>query len=175
MREAIRGDAEAYRRALEGLTPVLRAAVARGFARYGLGLEDVEDVVQETLLAVHLKRQTWDERQPVLPWARAIAQNKLIDSLRRRGRRVHVPLDDISGAMAAQEPPITTDGLDAARILSGLKGRQRDVVLAISIEGASARQVASRLGITEGAVRVVLHRALKSLATAFRNGQHEDG
>ena len=61
--------------------------------------------MQETLLAVHLKRQTWDERQPLLPWVRAIAQNKLIDNLRRRGRRVHVPIDDVSDALAVDEQP----------------------------------------------------------------------
>src|SRR5688572_7699094 len=86
MRAANRGDADAYRHVLEKLAPMLRSAARRGFARYGSGPEEVEDIVQETLLALHLKRHTWDERQPLLPWVRAIAHNKLIDSLRRRGR-----------------------------------------------------------------------------------------
>jgi RNA polymerase sigma-70 factor (ECF subfamily) len=63
------------------------------------------------------------------------------------------------------------NGVDAERLMARLKGRQRDIVLAISIEGASARQVAERLGMTEGAVRVALHRSLRSLAKAFRGGQ----
>jgi RNA polymerase sigma factor (sigma-70 family) len=174
MRTAMRGDAASYRRVLESLAPILRGLVKRNFSRYGLGAEDVEDVVQETLLAVHLKRQTWDQRQPLLPWVRAIAHNKLVDNLRRRSRRVHVPIDDISEALAAEEQPSATNGMDAERVLSRLKGRQRDIVLAIAIDGASARQVADRLGMKEGAVRVVLHRALKSLAGAFRSSQHED-
>jgi len=145
--------------------------VRQGFSRYGVGSEEVEDVVQETLLAVHLKRHTWDERQPLLPWVRAIAHNKLIDNLRRRGRRLHVPIDDISEMLAVDEQPAAMNGMDAERVLTRLKGRQRDIVVAISIEGASARQVADRLGMTEGAVRVVLHRALKSLAKAFRGSR----
>jgi RNA polymerase sigma-70 factor, ECF subfamily len=169
MRAANRGDADAYRRVLEGLAPILRGLVKRGFSRYGLGPEEVEDVVQETLLAVHLKRQTWDESQPLMPWVRAIAQNKLIDNLRRRGRRVHVPIDDVSDALAVNEEPAVSDGIDAERILAKLQGRQRDIVQAISIEGATARQVADRLGMTEGAVRVALHRALKSIAGALRS------
>jgi RNA polymerase sigma-70 factor, ECF subfamily len=169
MRAANRGDADSYRRVLEGLAPVLRGLVKRGFSRYGLGSEEVEDVVQETLLAVHLKRQTWDENQPLLPWVRAIAQNKLIDNLRRRGRRVYVPLDDVSDALAVNEEPAVSDGIDAERILAKLQGRQRDIVQAISIEGETARQVADRLGMTEGAVRVALHRALKSIAGALRS------
>jgi RNA polymerase sigma-70 factor (ECF subfamily) len=174
MRAANRGDADAYQRLLEGLAPLLRGLAKRGFFRYGIGPEEVEDVVQDTLLAVHLKRQTWDERQPLLPWVRAIAQKKLIDNLRRRGRRVHVPIDDVGEALAEDPEPAVMNGIDANRVLSRLNGRQRDIVEAISIEGASARQVADRLGMTEGAVRVVLHRALKYLAGQFRSNQHED-
>lgn len=169
MRAANRGDAEAYRRLLQELAPILRGIAGGGFSRYGLGSEDIEDVVQETLLAVHLKRHTWDERQPLLPWVRAIAHNKLIDNLRRRGRRVHVPIDDISDTLASDDKPGDMNGVDAERVLANLKGRQRDIVLAIAIDGASARQVAERLGMTEGAVRVALHRALSGLAKAFRS------
>jgi RNA polymerase sigma-70 factor (ECF subfamily) len=169
MRAANRGNADAYRRVLEGLAPILRGLVRHGFAQYGLGPEEVEDVVQETLLAVHLKRQTWDEHQPLLPWVRAIARNKLIDNLRRRGRRVHVPIDDVIDALAVDEEPALSNGVDAARVLASLNGRQREIVQAISIEGATARQVAERLGMTEGAVRVALHRALKSIAGALRS------
>jgi RNA polymerase sigma-70 factor (ECF subfamily) len=168
MRAANRGDGEAYRRVLEGLTPVLRAWVRRGLARYGSAQEEVEDVVQETLLALHLKRHMWDEARPLLPWVRAIAHNKLVDSLRRRGRHMHVPIEDVSDALAVDEEPATLDGLASKRALALLHGRARDIVIAISVEGASAREVADRLGMTEGAVRVALHRALKSLAGALR-------
>ncbi len=170
MRAANRGDGEAYRRVLEGLTPVLRAWIKRGLVRYGSAQEEVEDVVQETLLALHLKRHTWDEARPLLPWVRAIAHNKLVDALRRRGRHLHVPIDDVGDALAvdagAGDPERRSR---ASRRSPCLHGRARDIVLAISIEGASAREVADRLGMTEGAVRVALHRALKSLAGALRD------
>ena len=169
MRAANRGDAGAYRRLLQELAPILRGLASRGFSRYGLGSEDVEDVVQETLLAVHLKRHTWDERLPLPPWVFAIAHNKLVDNLRRRGRRIHVPIDDVSELIGVDEQTSCMNGVDAERVLARLKGRERDIVLAISIQGASARQVAERLGMTEGAVRVALHRALKDLAKAFRS------
>jgi len=171
MRAAIGGDTEAYRRLLQELAPVLRGLAGRGLARYGLGSEDVEDVVQETLLALHLKRGTWDSAQAFSPWLYAIARNKLIDNLRRRGRRVHLPIDDLADLPAADEQPRAHNGADAQRLIAGLKQRERDIVMAISIEGASAREVAERLGMTEGAVRVALHRALRSLARAFRAGQ----
>ena len=168
MRAGMRGDAASYHRLLQELAPVLRGLASRGFAQHRLGPEDVEDVVQETLLAVHLKRHTWDERQPLFPWVYAIARNKLIDNLRRRGRQAQLPIDDIGESLQASEPPAEMNGVDAERVIARLKGRQREIVVAISIGGASARQVAQRLGMTEGAVRVALHRALKSLAKAFR-------
>jgi RNA polymerase sigma factor (sigma-70 family) len=168
MRAANRGDTQSYHRLLKELAPVLRGLASRGFARYRISREDAEDVVQETLLAVHCKRHTWDQRQPFMPWLRAVARNKLVDSLRRRGRRVHVPIDDVGELLAGEEPSGELNGHDADRLIARLKGREREIVLAISIEGASARQVAERLGMTEGAVRVALHRALRSLAAAFR-------
>lgn len=171
MRAANRGDAEAYRRVLEGLAPVVRGLAGRSLARYGLSAGEAEDIVQETLLAVHLKRQTWDEDRPLLPWVRAIAENKVIDNLRRRGGRTHIPLDvlcDLGEEPAAGDPAAALT-LDAERMMAHLKGRPRDIVVAISIQGASAREVAGRFGMTEGAVRVALHRALKSLAAAFRD------
>jgi RNA polymerase sigma-70 factor (ECF subfamily) len=167
MRAANRGDTESYYHLLQELAPMLRGVVSRAFGRHGLGSEDVEDVVQETLLALHLKRHTWDERQRLFPWVHAIAHNKLVDNLRRRSRRAYVPIDDIAETFAGHEAP-EMNGADAERLISSLKGRQRDIVLAISIEGASARDVAQRLNMTEGAVRVALHRALRALAKAFR-------
>jgi RNA polymerase sigma-70 factor (ECF subfamily) len=170
MRAANHGDAGAYRQLLGDLAPVLRRVAARGFARYQLGLEDVEDVVQETLLALHLKRHTWDERQPLLPWLSAIARHKTVDNLRRRGKHTHLPIDDVSYLLAADPRPQDADRLDARHLIATLKGRQREIVQAISMDGASARQVAQRLGMTEGAVRVAFHRAVQSLAKAFRSG-----
>lgn len=147
---------------------MLRSVVARGFARYQIGQEESEDVVQEALLALHLKRHTWDESQPLLPWVSAIARHKTIDSIRRRGRRAYLPIEDVSNVLAADPHVQAANSFDAERIVATLKGRQREIVHAISMEGVTARQVAQRLGMTEGAVRVALHRALQSLARTFR-------
>ena len=167
MRSARRGDAESYRRVLEALAPLLRALVRGGLARYGAGVEEAEDVVQETMLAVHLKRDTWDEQKPLLPWVQAIARNKLVDSQRRKGRRVHLPIEDIAETVADERAPEAA-GLDASRVLATLKDRQRKIVTAISLEGKTAAEVAAGLGMTENAVRVTLHRSLRALERAFR-------
>jgi len=166
MRRANRGDAVAYRQLLQELAFLLRRSAGRHGSK--CTPEDIEDTVQETLLALHLKRHTWDECRPLLPWIRAILQNKVTDALRRRGGRVHLSIDDIAETLA-DVPIEVASCVDTEVVLASLKGRQRDVVVSISIEGGSARQVAVRLGMTEVAVRVCLHRALNAMARTFRS------
>jgi RNA polymerase sigma-70 factor (ECF subfamily) len=168
MRLARQGDDEAYRRLLGLVAAWLRAVVRRGLVSAGRGTADCEDVVQEALLAMHLKRDTWDEAQPLEPWVRAIARYKLADHLRRRGFHDHVDIDDHAGSLAVADEVDTTTTVDSRRLLAGLPERQRRIVEEISLEGRRAAEVAERLGMSEGAVRVALHRALKSLAAAYR-------
>lgn len=170
MRAAIGGDAASYRRLLDELARSLRGATRRGFAQFGAAMNDVEDVVQETLLAIHLKRHTWDPKQPVGPWVRAIARHKLIDALRRRGRRVEIPIESVIDFLPAEEQRSELDRQDAQKLIGALNGRQKTIVRAISVEGKSIRDVADSLGMNEGAVRVALHRGLKALAAMHRKG-----
>jgi len=89
--------------------------------------------------------------------------------LRRRGRHVELPIDDLIDVLPAETSKERLSGRDAERLLSVLSGRQRDVVHAISMEGMSAREAADRFRISEGAVRVALHRGLSALAVAWRD------
>jgi RNA polymerase sigma-70 factor (ECF subfamily) len=173
MRAAIDGDAAAYRELLQSLSLGLRSAVRRGFAQAGAPLGDVEDVVQETLLALHLKRNTWDPSQPLGPWVRAIARHKLIDALRKRGRRIQVPIDSVLDTLAVEENSSGVDRHDAERLVAGLKGKQREVVRAIGLDGQSIREVAQRMQMKEVAVRVALHRGLKALGARHRKDNDE--
>lgn len=168
MRLARSGDDAAYRRLLGHVAGWLQGVVRRGLVRTGCGVEDSEDIVQETLLAMHLKRETWDDSQPIEPWLRAIAHHKLVDHLRRRGIRQHLDIDDHIETLASPHTPDPEAAADARQILSFLSDRQRRIVEAISIEGHSAQEIGARLGMSEGAVRVALHRALKLLAAAYR-------
>ena len=168
MRAAVNGDATAYERLLKQLTPALRAVARKSLAQTAYGSTDAEDVVQETLLAIHLKRHTWDSSKPLGPWVLAIARNKLVDVLRRGGRHKAVPIDDFANIIAGEETE-AIPARDVERQLDGLSERQRIVVRAISMEGLSIRETAARLSISEGAVRVALHRGLASLAAKLRD------
>jgi RNA polymerase sigma factor (sigma-70 family) len=168
MRAAMAGDETAYRTFLQAVTPSIRAAARRNLARFSLGASEAEDVVQDTLLAIHLKRQTWDHDRPIGPWITAIARNKFIDLMRRRGRNTQVPIDDVIESLAAEESETALDSYDVNRMLDNLNEKQRSVVRSLAIEGASVRQTAERLSMTEGAIRVTLHRAVKALAVIYR-------
>jgi RNA polymerase sigma-70 factor (ECF subfamily) len=168
MRAANAGDEAAYRRVLAGIAPVLRAQIRSGLLRVGRGTDDVEDVLQETLLAIHLKRHTWRESEPFSPWMRAIARNKLIDALRRRGGRFDMPIEDFSDTLAAPEEERPLSTMETERMLGMIAGRSREVVQAIAVDGLTTREAATRLDMTEGAVRVALHRGIHALSKAFR-------
>jgi len=175
MRSAMEGDAQAYQRFLVAVTPHLRTLARRRCAEFGAPASEAEDVVQEVLLAVHLKRGTWDTARPIGPWLAAIVRNRLIDSLRRRGRRINVPIEDVAATLAAADQTDEGDErLSAETLLARLKEPQRDIVRSISLEGAGVRETAQRLKMSEGAVRVTLHRALKTLAAFYRSGNHEN-
>jgi RNA polymerase sigma-70 factor, ECF subfamily len=168
MRLAISGDSAAYHRLLKAIAPVLRAGARRGLARAGQPIDQSEDVVQDILLAVHLKRHTWDVNAPFAPWLFAIARNKLIDALRRRGRRVFVNIDDFAESIPDEPSAETVSANEIAALLQTLPARQREVLQSISVEGASIRDTAAKFVMSEGAVRVALHRALASLTAKLR-------
>lgn len=171
MRLAISGDMNAYRRFLEAVTPPLRLIARRRCESFGAPVSEAEDIVQEVLLIIHLKRGTWDQARPIGPWISTIVRNKLIDILRRRGRHVQVPIEDVIETLPAAEQTDPMQGHDIDRMLERLREPQRGIVRAISVDGTSVRDTADRLQMTEGAVRVALHRALKALAAWYRSEQ----
>jgi RNA polymerase sigma-70 factor (ECF subfamily) len=162
LRTAIAGDERAYREFL-----VRAASLVRAWARRKVGGGvDPEDIVQETLLAVHMKRHTWQPDAAVLPWLYAIARYKIVDALRRRGRQPDTGVENIWDVPA--EPGLdSVSDWEMRRILDQLSPGQRSVVAAISIDGRSIRETARSFGMTETAVRVALHRGLAAIARRF--------
>lgn len=167
LRAANRGDQRAYAAFLTAVTPIVRG-VARSRGA-GLGPEACEDIVQETLLAIHQKRQTWRADSPLRPWLYAIVRHKVVDAFRARGKRVQLSIDDFAEVLPAEEGPDPTERSDVERIVARLDPRSARIVRAIGIEGATAAEVAAATGMTETAVRVALHRGLRRLA-AMREG-----
>ena len=162
LRAGLAGDEHRYKAFLDAITPALRRLVRARAG--GLDEADCEDIVQDVLLAVHLKRHIWRNDEPVRPWLFAIARHKVIDAFRARGRRVTVDIDPFSESLPAPEQEDPTRGGDMERVLAELDARSAAIVRGIGLDGESVGEVGTRLGMTEGAVRVALHRGLKKLA-----------
>jgi RNA polymerase sigma-70 factor (ECF subfamily) len=163
------GDAAAWRELLSLLGARLRIFFAR---RMEAGSADVEDLVQETLLAVHRRRMTYDPTQPFTAWAHAVARYKLIDHWRRNRIRRHTPLDDVSEWLSEEADDGPAVRADLERVLSVLPEKQRKLVRDVKIEGLSLAEAGRAMGVSEGAAKVSLHRAMKLLTQ--RNGPLED-
>ncbi len=164
---AVAGDEAAYARFLKVVAGPIRSFARSALGRAGLPPADAEDVLQDVLLAIHLKRHTWERAAPAKPWVYAIARHKVIDLLRRRGRRAEVDIEPFAETLSADEAPERASEREIDRALATLPDGQRRVVTAVSVDGETIRGTADRLGMTEGAVRVALHRGLASLSKRF--------
>ncbi|MFK4531591.1 RNA polymerase sigma-70 factor (ECF subfamily) [Bradyrhizobium japonicum] len=161
-----RGDAAAYRTLLAKLAPRLRSYFKRRMMGAGRGVEEAEDLVQETLLAIHLKRHTYDPDALFTPWLHAIARYKLIDRLRSsKMSRMDVPIDDHQELMAADDHASTEGTHDMAKLLGRLPRKTRQAIEAVKLEGKSVAETAARYGMSESNVKISIHRGLKALAS----------
>lgn len=160
MNAADAGDERAYREFLSQSGRLVNEFVRR---RVRNGSVDPADIVQETLLAIHLKRHTRRRDVPVTPWLYAIARYKLIDALRQRGRRMETGIDAVAEVAAEpQREELRDREIEGA--LNELAPGQRAVVAALSVRGHTVREAADDLGMKESAVRVAFHRGLAVVA-----------
>lgn len=156
------GDGAAFARFLQAVTPTLRAVIRR--RGQGLPPDQHEDVLQEVLLAIHLKRQTWRRDAPVRPWLYALARYKVVDAFRRRGARVDLPIEDFADVLPEDEGATPLSGRDAEVMLRLIDTRSAMLVRAVALDGKTAEEAGETVGMTAGAARVALHRAMRRLS-----------
>ncbi len=168
MVRALAGDAAAYRDFLTELSGYLRAFLRRRMTRLP---DDIEDLVQETLLAIHNQRHTYDPARPVTAWLHAIARYKLVDLLRRRSRTdvMTDALDDVDELLAISSEPAAEARHDLAGLLEQLPDKQRLPIVYVKLEAMSVQQAARLTGLSESAVKVGIHRGMKALAKLIRD------
>ena len=172
MRSAQAGDQTAYASLL-----VLLTSATRQFARARLGTVPwLDDVVQETLLAVHRARHTYDPGRPFAPWFYAVASSRMIDVIRRERR---VTAHELPGDLpepvvgeVSRGDEIDVEAIHAA--VASLPPRQREVIVALKFEDQSVREVAGRLHMSESAVKVTAHRGYQALKRLLRGQRDED-
>lgn len=163
----LQGDAAAYHRFLKELSAYLRAYFRK---RLYQRPDEAEDLVQETLLAVHNQRHTYRSDQPLTAWVHAIARYKLIDLLRTHSAREALtdPLDDELEVFAAADTDATEARKDLGQLLATLPDRQRLPIVHVKLEGLSVVEAARITGMSESAVKIGVHRGLKALAARIK-------
>ena len=163
MLRAQHGEEEAYAELL-----VLLTTATRSYVRWRVGrlVPWIDDAVQETLVAVHHARHTFDGRRPFAPWFYAIARNRFVDVVRReqRVRQHEIPgavWPEVASATDDRASRVDMDGIQQA--LASLPSRQREVVEAIKLRDESVRDIAARLDMTMTSVKVTAHRGYRTL------------
>ncbi len=164
MGRSLKGDARAHEELLRSLSSVFGSYFGR---RLRDAAFDVDDLVQESLIAIHTRRSTYDLSRPLMPWAYSIARYKLMDYFRRSG--ANAVLVDLDENEAAEEFEAAYNaGLDVDRLLAGLPPKQAMAIRATKLDGESISDVAAASGLTESDVKISVHRGLKSLASKAR-------
>lgn len=161
------GQSEAYQTFLQELSVHLRGFLRKRLIRLP---DEVEDLVQESLLAVHNQRHTYDPGQPLSAWVQAIAKYKLVDLLRRSSAHdlLTDPLDDESDIFAFNDSDAAEAHRDLNKLLDELPDQQRLPIIHTKLEGLSVKETALITGMSESAIKVGVHRGLKALAAKIR-------
>ncbi|WNL45140.1 sigma-70 family RNA polymerase sigma factor [Dyella sp. BiH032] len=173
MAAAQAGDRRAYERVLADSLPLIRAAARR----QGVPVDNVDDVVQETLLTVHRVRHTYDPARSYDAWITAIASRRAIDALRSHGRRDRRELHDdfvLDNQPDHADAALATEREQEAQRLheaiQTLPPGQREAVEQLALRERSLAEAAEHTGRNAGALKVNLHRALKALRNRIHGG-----
>lgn len=162
------GDVPAYRSFLDQLTHLLKS-----YFRKRLGdSSEVDDLIQEALLAVHHRRHTFSNQVPITAWIHAIARYKYVDWLRAKTR--HTSLFEPLGEMdAPATDPIAAwqAKWDIRRLLATLPAKQRQAIEYVKLHGFSVAEAAIAMGTSEGAIKISVHRGLKAMGHLL-SGDH---
>jgi RNA polymerase sigma-70 factor (ECF subfamily) len=158
--QGLAGDDAAHRAFLTEAAALLRAYFRnrlRGRA------EDAEDLVQETLVALHTRRDSYDPNYPLTAWLYAIARYRLIDFLRRAKHRGYTPLDGIDVGEVDPDYAASDAKRDVAVLLDRLPEKQRTAIRMVKLEEKSVREAADATGLSESDIKISIHRGLKTL------------
>ena len=123
----------------------------------------LDDLVQDVMMALHAKRHSYDATRPFLPWLAAIARYRWVDHLRKVYKHESDLLEDGHASEDSQEDVVNAR-VSLERLFVHLPERQAEVIELVKIEGHSIREAAEKTGQSESLVKVNIHRGLKKLS-----------
>lgn len=166
------GDRNAYRKLLAAAAERLRQYYRR---RLGREAAEVEDLVQETLMAIHARRDSYDRSVPFTAWLHAIARYKLVDHYRRLKIRYSGSIDDVDEAIGIDMMADSLSALDVEELLAELSEKHRAAIRLTKIEGYTVAEAAQISGQSESAIKIGVHRGMKKLTQIVEGyGRNED-
>lgn len=160
MIRGLEGDEAAHTALLSEPSRLLRSYYGKRLSR---DPADIEDLIQETLIAVHTRRESYDRDRPFTAWAFTTARYKMIDAMRRRGERVSVPIDEANELFSDDTFEAIAARVDLEHLMDGLTEGQRQSIRGVKVDGLSVVEVAKKTGLSPSNVKVSIHRGLKSL------------
>ncbi|MBY6216776.1 MULTISPECIES: sigma-70 family RNA polymerase sigma factor [Qipengyuania] len=165
MAAAQKGDAGMYR--------ALLAEVQLWLERYyrkRVAPAQLDDLVQEVMLAVHHKRATWDPGRAFYPWLAAIARYRWVDHLRKVYRSAEDELGDHDAPEDSEEEAVMAR-MSLERLFVHLPEKQVEVIELVKIEGLSIAEASAKTGQSESLVKVNIHRGLKKLSALVEKAE----
>jgi RNA polymerase sigma factor (sigma-70 family) len=161
------GDGSSYHRLLSEVAAWLRRYYARR-----LPSAMIDDAIQDTLLAIHEKRHTYDPARPFGAWLAAIARYKWIDALRSLKTKPTKALDDDIAVPDHEEAITSARSLE--RLLATLKPGQSQVIRLVKLQGFSIEEASKATGQSAPLVKVNIHRGLRRLTSLLRSESDAD-
>lgn len=171
MLAAQKGDSVAYTQLLKEITPLVRRYVRWHQSRWSLA--EIEDVVQDVLVSIHLSRATYDSKRPFRPWLLAIARNRIADARRRLSRRIanEIATDRLPETFSQADPnpsgEMCAEIQFMRRAIEDLSNRQRRAIELLKLQGLSLKEASAMTGMSVAALKVTVHRAMKSLRASL--------
>lgn len=169
MLAGLAGNAAAHEQLLQASAQRLRRYLVH---RLGVDDPELEDLVQETLVAIHQRRESYDRALPFTSWLHAIARHKLIDHFRRRGIRREIPLENVEET-AADQLDACLAAADVERLLKELPDKHQKSIRLTRIEGHSIAEAAAMTGQSPSGVKIGVHRGIKRLMAQVQ-GTHDN-
>lgn len=160
MVRAQEGDRRAYEELMTELGGAIERFLLRRFGRVGAS-DFVEECVQESLLAIHRARHSYDPSRRFRPWLLTIVRHKAIDLLRHGRLRLHRPLPEDGAAFASTDD--VSGRMDAATLLHRLEPKYREALILTKLEGHSLEEAAARSGVSVSAMKTRVHRAMRAV------------
>lgn len=171
MLAGLAGDARAHQQLLAAAASRLRNYFGR---RLGTDAPDVEDLVQETLIVIHERRESYNPMLPFTAWLHAIAKYKLVDHYRRAGVRRYAGLDDIGDLIAQDGFGPALAAVDIDRMLGQLPRKQREAIQLTRLEGYSVTEASGMTGQSASGIKIGVHRGLRKLINQVRGNDDGD-